>query len=127
MKKILGIMAIAVTLIACKGKKSTEITLSAADSAKIIEAAKLKATPPVATKTVVYRDVSSEPAREKNGWSSAAKGAVIGGVAGATAGAVINKKNRVAGAVVGGAAGAGVGYTIGRAKDRKTGRVQRRN
>jgi hypothetical protein len=36
----------------------------------------------------------------KKGWSSAAKGAVIGGVAGAAGGAVINKRNRAAGAVI---------------------------
>lgn len=127
MKKILSILAIAGTLVACKGKQSNEMVLTAADSAKIIESAKLKEAPPVTTKTVEYRDVSSQTAKEKNGWSSAAKGAVIGGAAGAVTGAVINKKNRAAGAVVGGVAGAGVGYTIGRAKDRKTGRVQTKN
>src|SRR5689334_18082544 len=40
-------------------------------------------------------------ASEKKGWSKTAKGAVIGGVAGAAGGAVINKKNRGAGAVIG--------------------------
>ena len=59
---------------------------------------------------------------EDKGWSKKAKGAVIGGVVGAGAGAVINKKNRGAGAVIGGAVGAGVGYGIGRHKDKKDGR-----
>ena len=45
---------------------------------------------------------SSGTSTRKKGWSSAAKGAVIGGVAGAAGGAVINKKNRAAGAVIGG-------------------------
>lgn len=61
-------------------------------------------------------------APERKGMSKAAKGAVIGGVAGAGAGAVINKKNRAVGAVVGGVLGAGAGYGIGRSKDKKDGR-----
>ncbi|MEP6615087.1 MAG: glycine zipper domain-containing protein [Ginsengibacter sp.] len=55
------------------------------------------------------------------GWSSAAKGATIGGVGGAILGGVITHK--VGGAVIGGIIGAGGGYAIGRARDRKTGRV----
>ena len=65
---------------------------------------------------------SGTTAQRKKGWSSAAKGAVIGGVAGAAGGAVINKRNRAAGAVIGGILGAGVGYGIGRSKDVKNGR-----
>ena len=63
------------------------------------------------------------PAEKKEGWSKAAKGAVIGGVAGAAGGAVINKKNRVAGAVIGAVIGAGGGYVIGRQADKKDGRI----
>lgn len=59
---------------------------------------------------------------EKKGWSKAAKGAVIGGVTGAAAGAVINKKNRAVGAVIGGVIGAGGGYVVGRGMDKKDGR-----
>ena len=59
---------------------------------------------------------------KKKGWSSAAKGAVIGGVAGAAGGTVINKKNRAAGAVIGGVVGAAGGYGIGRTIDKKNGR-----
>ncbi|SHM08394.1 glycine zipper 2TM domain-containing protein [Hymenobacter psychrotolerans] len=51
--------------------------------------------------------------------SSSAKGAVIGGLGGAAAGALINKKNRVAGGAVGGVAGGAIGYTIGRNADNK--------
>lgn len=59
---------------------------------------------------------------KKKGWSSAAKGAVIGGVAGAAGGAIINKKNRAVGGVVGGIIGAAGGYGIGRGIDKKNGR-----
>lgn len=65
---------------------------------------------------------TAEASSQKKGWSKAAKGAVIGGVGGAAAGAVINKKNRAAGAVIGGVLGAGAGYGIGRSKDKKDGR-----
>lgn len=65
---------------------------------------------------------SSGTAYKKKGWSSAAKGAVIGGVAGAAGGAIINKKNRALGGVVGGILGAGAGYGIGRHIDKKNGR-----
>ncbi|MBD0376985.1 MAG: hypothetical protein ICV51_15305 [Flavisolibacter sp.] len=65
---------------------------------------------------------SSSTAKAKRGWSKTAKGAVIGGVAGAGTGAVVNKKNRAAGAVVGGVVGAGVGAAIGHEMDKKDGR-----
>ena len=41
------------------------------------------------------------------------QGAVIGGVGGAAAGAVLAKNNRILGALIGGALGAGGGYLIG--------------
>lgn len=58
---------------------------------------------------------------KKSGWSKSAKGAVIGGVGGAAAGAVITKSGK--GAVIGGVIGAAGGYIIGRSKDKKDGRV----
>ncbi|HOZ79483.1 MAG TPA: glycine zipper domain-containing protein [Ferruginibacter sp.] len=153
MKRILGIVAIAGTLVACKGNKTnttaTTLVLSAADSAKMKEFEQWKDKKEQSEKTtVIYRDkpaaktdnipatsteytttadnantTEAAPVTEKKkGWSKAAKGAVIGGVTGAAAGAIITKKNRAAGAVIGGAVGAGVGYGIGRAKDRKDGR-----
>jgi hypothetical protein len=61
-------------------------------------------------------------APEKKGISKAAKGAIIGGVGGAVAGAVIGKGGK--GAVIGGVVGAAGGYILGRSKDRKDGRVQ---
>ena len=68
-------------------------------------------------------NAAMEPAKKK-GWSDAAKGAVIGGVVGAGAGAVIDKNKRGRGAIIGGVVGAGAGYAIGRSRDRKSGRVQ---
>ncbi len=58
----------------------------------------------------------------KEGWSSAAKGAVIGAGAGAIGGAVISKKKPVQGAVIGGAVGAAGGYIIGKDIDKRNGR-----
>ena len=66
----------------------------------------------------------TQPTAKKQGWSEAAKGAVIGGAAGAVGGAIIDKK-KGRGAVVGGVVGAGTGYLIGRGKDKKSGRVQK--
>lgn len=63
----------------------------------------------------------AQPAKKK-GWSSAAKGAVIGGVVGAGTGVLIDKKDG-RGAVIGGVVGAGTGYVIGRHRDKKTGRI----
>ena len=48
---------------------------------------------------------------------------MIGGVAGAAGGAILNKKNRVAGAVIGGVIGAAGGYGVGRGMDKKDGRI----
>lgn len=52
-------------------------------------------------------------------WSPQAKGAVIGGVGGAAAGALINKRNRAVGGVVGGVAGGAIGYGVGKHIDNK--------
>jgi hypothetical protein len=57
----------------------------------------------------------------KKGWSSRAKGAVIGGVGGAVVGAAVSKK-KGKGALIGGAVGAAGGYIIGNEKDKKKGR-----
>lgn len=68
---------------------------------------------------------TATPAKKK-GWSSAAKGAVIGAGAGALGGVLVDKNN-ARGAIIGGVAGAGAGYLIGRGQDRKSGRVQPKN
>ena len=57
----------------------------------------------------------------KKGWSSAAKGAVIGGGVGAIGGAIISKKP-VKGAIIGGVVGAAGGYIIGKDIDKRKGR-----
>jgi hypothetical protein len=59
---------------------------------------------------------------QKKGWSAKAKGAVIGGVAGAVGGAIINKRNPTAGGVIGGVLGAAAGTGIGAIIDKKNGR-----
>ncbi|MEO6537122.1 MAG: YMGG-like glycine zipper-containing protein [Ferruginibacter sp.] len=59
--------------------------------------------------------------KKKEGWSDAAKGATIGGVGGAAAGAVIGRNGK--GAVIGGIIGAAGGYILGRKKDKQSGRV----
>jgi len=66
-------------------------------------------------------EVPATETTEKKKWSGTAKGAVIGGVTGAAAGAVINKKNRAVGAVVGGVIGAGTGAVIGKQAEKKEG------
>ncbi len=63
----------------------------------------------------------AETPAKKTGMSKGAKGAIIGGVGGAVAGAVISKKGK--GAVIGGIIGAAGGYILGRKKDKADGRV----
>ncbi|SDM93145.1 YMGG-like Gly-zipper [Daejeonella rubra] len=65
---------------------------------------------------------TSTTTTQKKGWSSAAKGAVIGGVVGAGTGILVDKKDG-RGAAIGGVVGAGAGYVIGREQDKKSGRV----
>ena len=55
--------------------------------------------------------------KKKKGWSTRAKGAAIGGAAGAATGAIISK-NKAGGAIIVGAVGAGGGYIIGNEIDR---------
>ena len=76
--------------------------------------------PTTQTPPIVYQEPAQQP--QKKGWSSKAKGAVIGGVAGAAAGAIINKRQRVVGGVVGSVLGAGAGLGIGAILDKKNGR-----
>jgi len=61
-------------------------------------------------------------AEKKKGWSKAAKGAVIGGAAGAIGGAIISKKKGL-GAVIGGVIGAAGGYAIGKRMDKNDNRL----
>lgn len=77
----------------------------------------------VATTTTTTTSASTVPKRDK-GWSSAAKGTVIGAGGGALLGAVVSK-NKGKGAIVGALLGGGAGYLFGRHKDKKSGRVAR--
>jgi hypothetical protein len=61
---------------------------------------------------------NGEKVQKKTGMNKATQGAIIGGVTGAVAGAVISKKKGL-GAVVGGIAGAAGGYIIGKKMDKK--------
>ena len=62
---------------------------------------------------------SSAQAQILKSWSPQAKGAAIGGLGGAAAGAIINKRNRVVGGVIGGVAGGAIGYGVGKHIDNK--------
>lgn len=70
-------------------------------------------------------ETASQPAEaekaKKDGISKGAQGAIIGGIGGAAAGAIITRKGK--GAVIGGVIGAAGGYILGRKKDRADGRV----
>ncbi len=77
-----------------------------------------KSTPGSSTKN---ETTSTTTTTKKKGWSSRAKGAVIGGAAGAVGGALISK-HKGTGAVVGGLAGAAGGYIIGNEVDKKNNR-----
>lgn len=78
--------------------------------------------PEVQAQPTVYNETPAPT--QKKGWSAKAKGAVIGGGAGAIAGAVIHKRQRAVGAVVGGILGAGAGVGIGAVIDKKNGRLR---
>lgn len=73
---------------------------------------------PVTTTDNTTATQTPAPAEKKKGWSSAAKGATIGGVGGAIGGAILSKKKGT-GALIGAAVGAAGGYIIGRKKDKK--------
>ena len=64
------------------------------------------------------KPASAEPATKKKGWSSTAKGAVIGAGIGAIGGAIIDKKHGE-GAIIGGIIGAGAGAGTGAIIDAK--------
>lgn len=72
--------------------------------------------------TTISVDIQAQTkVKDKQGMSSGAKGAIIGGVGGAAAGAAISHDHSK-GAIIGGVAGAAGGYLIGHHKDKKYGR-----
>jgi len=154
MKNVFYILAVVVTMAACKTQVKEDVGrnmvlvdttgLSANNiltdvgnnkyivTPKPVVPAPVKKTAAKKTKSsnTVYASKSNTttnavyPQKDK-GWSSAAKGTAIGGGAGAILGAVISKNNRAQGGIIGAVLGAGAGYAIGRANDKKTGRVDR--
>lgn len=70
-------------------------------------------------------EASPVEVKKKKGISDAGKGAIIGGVGGAVAGAVIGKNGK--GAAVGAVIGAAGGYILGRKSDKKSGRIDMTN
>lgn len=135
MKQVFIILAMSGVMLSCKHKTSDETkVLSASELRDSLELAKYKETKAreaaaakqrvVTTTTTQSAPAATTTAPKKKGWSSAAKGTVIGAATGAVAGAIIDKNHRGRGAVIGGAAGGGAGYIIGRKKDKKTGRAQ---
>lgn len=147
MKKLLFILTAVVTLGACKGKPSEEAIGNAKqttiDSINNINVVKQKVIDSVniakereadrrvhaaqessSTSNTTTTTTTTEP--KKKGWSSTAKGAVIGAGTGAVAGGIIGKnaKGAVIGGLVGAAAGAGTGAIIDAKKKKKAQQVQ---
>ena len=128
MKQTVIILAITAMMVSCKSKSKDETKVLSAsevrDSIEFVKFKETKARNEAAARAANPATVNNTPAAapKKKGWSKAAKGAVIGGTAGAVTGAILDKKNRAAGAVIGGVLGGGVGYGVGRAKDKKDGR-----
>lgn len=141
MKKLIYSVAFMALMASCKSKTESATELAYRDSLQKVaivdsiakveaakrEAEKSKASASTISQSGAYNSETSNAAKapeKPKGLSKAAKGAIIGGVVGAGAGAIIDKKKPVRGAVIGAATGAGVGYTIGRDGDRKSGRVE---
>ena len=149
MKKLLTVIAIVSVFAACNTQPKTPVivvdTLAIRQKAVLEEQARIKAEKDSINRVADirrerrearnaasaenrpasgYKDAATEtpaPAPAKKGWSAAAKGTAIGGGVGAIAGGIIG--HNLGGAAIGAVAGGGAGYLIGRAKDRKTGRV----
>lgn len=118
MKKAIIVFTAAAMFTACGSKNERTAAASETSAPK-----------PVVVEKVKYVPVQQAPATttstasKKQGWSKAAKGAVIGGAGGALVGGTVSS-NKPAGAIIGGAIGAGTGYLIGRGEDKKDGRVK---
>ncbi|MFD0941424.1 YMGG-like glycine zipper-containing protein [Pedobacter boryungensis] len=155
MKKIFAIVALATVLASCSNKAKEEalakqqamvavrdsLKLDSFKRAEVVKQQQLIEEKHQAELAAARRSSSSTysssgsstttsagttTAAKKKGWSDAAKGTAIGAGVGALGGILIDKKDG-RGAIIGGLAGAGAGYAIGRAQDRKSGRVQPKN
>lgn len=131
--KTLYILIAALSIVSCQNQGKEDINKAkqasidsmkvAIDKQKVIdsmqtEMAKIKEEKKVEAQRVVVvhqndgtATATAAPAKKK-GWSSTAKGAVIGAGVGAATGAIISKK-KGEGAIIGGLAGAGVGAGTG--------------
>lgn len=127
MRKFTLIACITIALASCSNNSTKEKELATIDSLnqvianqKIIDSMNaLKKSSRVESNAGARYDAASSetpataatPAKKK-GWSSTAKGAVIGAGTGAVAGAIISN-NKAKGAIIGGLIGAGVGAGTG--------------
>jgi hypothetical protein len=135
--KTLYIILIAISIVSCQNQSNADMKKAkqaSIDSMKVeiekqrvmdsmkTEMAKIKEEQRVESQKVVVvhqRDNATGTATtKKKGWSSTAKGAVIGAGVGAATGAIISKK-KGEGAIIGGLAGAGVGAGTGAIIDSK--------
>lgn len=143
MKRIIPILAIALTFTACKSNKTdldkgsvtmlqdttamyeSNITTDKAKTGNTVGAALASSD---AEKTAANdrkentgnsTSATTQSSTGKKGWSHRARGAAVGAGTGAITGAIINKNNRGAGAVIGGLIGAASGYVIGNEVDKK--------
>lgn len=139
MKKLFLIPVLALTVLSCKDNANSALTYDddkqmAIDSMENVvqqqkvELAKqktidsMKAIQANAARPVVVQHVAAPQGQatqqtstttKRKGWSSAAKGAVIGAGVGAVSGAIIDKDKPAKGAVIGGLIGAGAGAGTG--------------
>jgi hypothetical protein len=124
--KTLSIIFLTLVFVSChnqqkedinKAKKATidsmqtEIVKQKAIDSMQVEMAKIKEEKEIPQNVTVVNQ-PAQPVAKKKGWSSTAKGAVIGAGVGAATGAIISKK-KGQGAIIGGLAGAGVGAGTG--------------
>jgi hypothetical protein len=143
MKKLLSVLTIIVSLSACKSnnadeaigaaKQSTidsmntintvkQATIDSVNQAKARDAQRRaevarSSSNSSSSTTTTNNTTTTTTEQKKKGWSSTAKGAVIGAGTGAVAGGIIGKNAK--GAVIGGLVGAGVGAGTGAIIDSK--------
>ena len=130
--KALYFILIAAVVVSCQNQGKMEIEkakLATVDSMKVeiekqrvidsmqvemakIEEAKIETQKEVVVVNQPAATTTTTTTTQKKGWSSTAKGAVIGAGVGAATGAIISKK-KVQGAIIGGVAGAGIGAGTG--------------
>jgi hypothetical protein len=126
MKKMFTIITIVASFAACKNGTTSEpgnnkaILTNTSSTDKTSAPSDTRSNTSTSTGTGTTT-TTTQNTTHKKGWSSRAKGAVIGGAAGAVGGAIVSK-HKGTGAVVGGVVGAAGGYIIGNEKDKKNNR-----